>query len=278
MNEFIYKYFLDPINSNTGYNLVNTFTYGIIAILSVYIIFKILQKYNVKIDKEFIYGALSFVLFGSTMRVVTDSIHTDVLTPITFIQSAVLNSHIYDYGYFTSSPGIYLIVASIFLISFSITYKCNKLYFLKYIGFLLFLFNFLIILPFMKYFIYAIPVLILALIPVFIAYWYFKNFLYILPVAGQSLDGSATFFILDFFGKFTGITYWEQHVFSRALGGIFDTYFTFYLLKVLIAFLAVYFVDKEKLTPDEKNYIILIIAIIGFAPGIRNLLRMTIGG
>lgn len=278
MNEFIYKYFLDPINSNTGYNLINTLTYGIIAIICVYLIFKILERYKVKIEKEFIYGTLSFVLLGSTMRVVTDSIHTGVLMPVTFLQSLILNSHLYDYGYFTASPGIYLIVSFLFLSSFIITYKMKRIDLLKYIGLFLFAFNFLIILPFMQYFLYSIPVLILAAIPFLLALKYFKNPFYALVIAGQALDGAATFFVIDFFGKFTGVYYWEQHVFSRAVGDIFGTYFTFYLLKVLIAFLAVYFIDREKLTENEKNYIILILAIIGLAPGIRDVLRMIVGG
>lgn len=74
MDNFIYDYFIAPIWDQTGYNIVNTITYVLIALVSVYLVNQALRG-KIRIDRNFIAGALAFVLFGSTMRVVTDSIN-----------------------------------------------------------------------------------------------------------------------------------------------------------------------------------------------------------
>ena len=121
MENFIYDYFIDPIWSYSGYNIVNTLTYAAIAILAVYLIYGVLKN-RIKIDKKFVCAILWFVLFGSTLRVVTDSIDSGVMQPITFIHQLVLDSHIYDYGYLTVSPGVYIVTASLLFISMFILY------------------------------------------------------------------------------------------------------------------------------------------------------------
>ncbi|MDD5172484.1 MAG: DUF63 family protein, partial [Candidatus ainarchaeum sp.] len=62
------------------------------------------------------------------------------------------------------------------------------------------------------------------------------------------------------------------------IGDVTGTYFSFYLLKVGLAFAAAYVLRKEKMDQEDKNYIALVLMIMGFAPGIRDVLRMMIGG
>ena len=64
---------------------------------------------------------------------------------------------------------------------------------------------------------YLIPVLILAAIPTYLAFRYFKNWMMTGIVGGHTLDGAATFFAIDIFPLFTGIHYGEQHVLGRGL-------------------------------------------------------------
>ena len=96
-------------------------------------------------------------------------------------------------------------------------------------------------------------------------------------VAGQALDGAATFFIIDYFSSVSGIDYFEQHVFSAAIGQLGGGFFLFYLLKVAIAFGAAYVLRSEKMDEDDKRFVALILMIMGFAPGIRDILRMVAG-
>src|SRR3989338_7170460 len=239
-NDFFYDYFIDPILSKTGYNSINTLTYAIIAIIALYAIYTLFKKYNIKLDRSFVYSILPFVLLGSTMRVVTDSIDNGVFKAVTPIHELVINSHLYDYGYITVSPGIYLVTAAILFISMFVLNALKKPQYLPHVGIALWIPHFLLLIPFMAYVIHAIPILILAIVPAFAAYKYFKNDIYALIVGGHALDGAATFWVIDIFGPSVVKQYFEQHVVGGAIGAMFGTFFVFYLVKVAIAFAVSY--------------------------------------
>lgn len=277
MSDFITDFFISPIAERTGYNIVNTLFYAAIAIAAVYVLWLLFRKSKIQISKDFFYGTLSFVLFGSTARVVTDAVDAGTLTAATPLHKLILDSGFYQYGFLTVSPGIYVVVAAILLACIAILHHFRKMQCLKYIGLALFAFHFLLLLPFLQYWMHAIPVLLMAAIPFALAYHYFRNIPSSLVVGAQALDGAATFYIIDIFSPLTGIQYFEQHVISRAVGEFLDTYLLFYLLKIAIAFAASYFVGKEKLSEEEKRYILLIFIIIGLAPGLRDMLRMMAG-
>ncbi len=276
MENFIYDYFVDPIWSKTGYNIVNTLTYAAIAILSVYLLHKII-KGRIPIDEKFVYGILPFVALGSTLRSITDAVDGGEFLPITPVHQFILSSGIFDYGYLTVSPGIYIVTASILLISMFVLYRKERLDLLPAVGLVLWAAAFLLILPFLEYAVHAIPIIILGTIPAAAAFWHFRDRIFALIVGGQALDGAATFYSIDIFSNMTGIRYFEQHVFSAAIGNFADTFFFFYLLKVLIGFGAVYVIKKEKMDDEDKYFIALLIIIMGFAPGIRDILRMMLG-
>lgn len=257
--------------------MVNTLTYAAVALAAVYGIRKALEG-RVKIDTRFIAAVLAFVLFGSTMRVVTDSIDTGVFSGVTPLHQFVLDSHLWDYGFLTVTPGIYIVTAALLFASLIALYALKRTDLLAYVGLALWLPNLLLLLPFMKYAVYALPVLALAAIPTYIAWRYFKDAALAGIVAGQALDGAATFFVIDVFSKISGIPYFEQHVLSSAIGQLGGGFFIFYLLKAGIAFGAAYLLRKEKMGDEDRNYLALVLMIMGFAPGIRDLLRMMVGG
>lgn len=276
LDSFINDYYLEPIRSHTGYNPVNTVTYAIIAIAAIYLLYRYL-KTKIEFNESFVYGVLPFVLFGSTVRVITDAIGNGVFRPITPLHALVLGSHVYDYGFITSSPGIYLVTAALLFMSMAVLYRMKKMESLWIVGIALWLPHFLLLLPFMQYAIYALPILLLAAVPAAIAYIYFKDKNLAGIVAGHSLDGAATFFVIDIFSGISGIAYGEQHMLASGIGTFSGTYFTFYLIKVLVSFAAAYFVMKEDIPANDKRYIALVLMIMGFAPGIRDMLRMAAG-
>jgi uncharacterized membrane protein len=278
MNDFLYKYYIEPIWARTGYNMINTATYAIIALFMLYLLWVAFKKYNVIVDRNFLYNVLPFVLLGSTVRVVTDAIDSGVFTPVTPIHALVLSSHIYDYGYFTVSPGIYIVIAALLLLCIVVLRIIKKQELLGKVALALWLPHFLLLLPFMNFVVYTLPVLLLVVIPTYVAWRYFKDSIYALIVAGHALDGAATFFIIDIFSKITGNVYFEQHVVGGFIGKLFGTFFAFYIVKILLAFGIAYLISKEnEMSEEERNYIALAIMIMGFAPGIRSLIRMTIG-
>jgi uncharacterized membrane protein len=277
MENFIYDYFIKPIWDHSGYNIVNTLVYAAIAIIAIFLIYRWFKAIKLEVDERFVAGVLAFVLFGSTSRVVTDAIDNGVFTGVTPIHQFVLDSHIWDYGYFTVTPGIYIVTAVLFLGSIAILNHLKKMELLVFVGLVLWLPNFLLLVPFMKYAIFAVPIICLAFIPSFIALKYFKDQIMVGVVAGQALDGAATFFVIDYFSKISGIQYFEQHVVSSAIGALGGTYFVFYLIKTAIAVFAVDVLNKEKMEINDKYYVAVVIMIMGFAPGIRDILRMMVG-
>ncbi len=289
MENFIYKYYIEPITTHSGYNPVNTVTYAVIALAALYFLFTEFRKRGITIDKKFVYSVVPFVLLGSTVRVVTDAIDAGRFLPITPIHDLILKSHIYDYGFLTVSPGIYLVVAAILLVSLAILKKLNRTELLPYVGLALWIPHLLLILPFIGSIGFAAAVLILAIIPAIITLRLFKNNIYALMVGAQALDGAATFVIIDF-GKvlLKGAEYGEQHVASGLLGEIFGTYATFYLVKVAISMGAAYLLTKEEKEKgaaasgkgsgeDELLFVAMIIMIMGLAPGLRDVLRAAVG-
>ena len=273
---FFEEFFISPILEKTGYNMVNTLVYAAIAIIAVYGIFHIFRRIGLKMDNGFFWGVMSFVLFGSTMRVVTDAVDGGVFTGVTPVHQFLLDSGVYAYGFLTVTPGIYIVVAGLLLATIAVLGYLKKMELLPYVGLALFAFHFLLLVPFMQYWEYAVPVALLAGIPTFLI-WKKYGAVASAVVGGHALDGAATFVILDIFSGAAGKNYFEQHVLSRAVGELFDTYFTFYMLKVAIASLAVYLVEKEKMKSDERIFFYLVIAIVGLAPGIRSVLRMVCG-
>lgn len=277
MENFIYDYFVRPIWEHSGYNPVNTLTYAAIAIAAIFLL-RLSMRGRIKMDLAFMGGVMAFVLLGSTMRTVTDSIDSHIFQPVTPFHAFVLESHIWDYGYFTVTPGIYIVVAATMLVSLAILQRIGKAGLLAHVGLALWLPHFLLLLPFMSYAAYALPILILAAIPAYAAYLYFRDVSLAGVVAGQALDGAATFFIIDYFSKISGLQYFEQHVIGGAIGSFFGTYFAFYALKVAISFGAAYALKKEGMDEWDLRFIALVLMIMGFAPGIRDILRMAVGG
>jgi uncharacterized membrane protein len=276
LDSFINDYFVNPLWSHEGYNVVNTVTYALIAIAAVYLLYRYL-KTKIKFDSSFVCGVLSFVLLGSTVRVVTDSIDSGVFRAVTALHALVLDSHVYDYGVLTASPGIYMVTAALLFLAMAVLYRIKKMEWLMFAGLALWLPHFLLLVPFMRYAAYAVPVILLAAAPAAIAYAYFRDSVPAGIVAGHALDGAATFFVIDVFSGISGIQYGEQHVLASGIGALGGTYFTFYLVKIAVSFAAAYFVMKEDMEAGDRRYIALVLMIMGFAPGIRDVLRMMVG-
>ena len=54
-------------------------------------------------------------------------------------------------------------------------------------------------------------------------------------------------------------------------------FFLFFLVKIALASAIVYFIRKEKMDKSDLALVLLVVAIMGFAPGIRDALRMLCG-
>lgn len=276
MADFISEYFVNPIFERSGYNLVNTLTYAAIALFALYFIWRFMRgkKYDFS-GKEFLFAVGAFVLFGSTCRVVTDLYDSGAAGLPAF----------FEYGYLTVSPGIYIVTAALFLSALAIGRLLKNEKFAAYAGLALFLPCLLLLLPHALHYDFAALIIAIAAAGSAVCYFLLERFARMklalhekLAIFGQALDGAATFVVIDVFAPIVGKGYFEQHVLSAGIGELTPLGFgLFFLLKITLASLIVYFLSKEKMDGRDKSLVLIVVAIMGFAPGIRDMLRMLLG-
>ena len=290
-SELIGNYFINPVNDRSGYNLVNTVVYALIALFFAFIFFKILKKERVKIDVNFVLRVIPFVILGSTIRVVTDATgdvaaglqnHFLLNSSALFgLYDVVGSLHIYDYGFLTATPGIYVIIGSLTFLSILLFNRMKRMDLLQKFAVLLLLPNLILLLPLMKNWAHLLLVLVLTAVGMFVGKLILQKMkikfgiVQQIVILSHSLDGAASYVAIELFGG--GNTYFEQHVLSNALGVFFGSMFAFYVIKVLFSTLAVYLVESSNDSREEKNYILLLLIIFGLAPGVRDLLRLLAG-
>ena len=286
-------YFISPIFDRSGYNAVNTLFYAAIALACLYAIWRLLQKAKFDFSSpDFLQALGAFVLFGSTCRVVTDLSDAGAIAAaagngglLGGIYSLVQSSGIFSYGYLTVTPGIYAVTAALFLASLALGAAMKNRRFPALAGIALWLPCLALLLPFAGNWGY------LALAAGIAGAGSLASFALLgkfggmklglhekLAIAGQALDGAATFVVIDIFSKQTGRNYFEQHVLSSGIGTATPLGFgLFFLVKVALSTLIVYFLSREKLDRRDMAFVLLIVAVMGFAPGLRDSLRMLAG-
>ena len=95
-----------------------------------------------------------------------------------------------------------------------------------------------------------------------------------LPVAGQLMDGVATYIGIDLFG------YTEKHIVSEAAVNLFDTALTFAVLKFGIGGVVFWFYTMANFEYRQQHLRLLIglaLMVVGMAPGLRNVGRLMLG-
>ncbi|MEM2175489.1 MAG: DUF63 family protein, partial [Candidatus Micrarchaeia archaeon] len=145
--------------------------YAIIAVIACYFIFFIMKK---KFNKKLLIYIIPFVLFGSSMRVLTDLVDSGEKVDF-FLTNMLISTGFYNYSFFTVTPGIYILVTIIFLISVGISELTNEKV-LPYIGIFLFLIHFLALVPFFKNFIFLFLILFISSILFLSSYLILKKY------------------------------------------------------------------------------------------------------
>lgn len=289
MAGFFEEYFINPIFERTGYNAINTLTYALIALVTLYFIWRFLKgkKFDFS-SREFLYAIGAFVLFGSTARVVTDLSDAGVIASAAGgnqFYAALELAGIFKYGYLTVTPGIYVVTALLLLASLAVGRAMKAPAFPMYAGLAIWLPCLVLLLPFARHFDYFALGIVMAAVGALAAFWLLQTAGKMklglhekLAIFGQALDGAATFVVIDIFAKETGKNYFEQHVLSAGIGTATPLgFFLFFLVKLGLSALIVYFLAKEKMDEKDAAFMLAIVAIMGFAPGIRDLLRMLVG-
>ncbi len=293
MGDFVSDYFIGPIFDRTGYNAINTLTYAIVALFAIYAIWRAFKAWKIDFSsREFLFGVGAFVLFGASARVLTDlsdagafAVAAKTAGALAPAYSAIYASGIFSYGYLTVTPGIYLVTAALYLLSVALSKAMKQGMFCAYAGALLSLPCILLLLPFMAHLYYGALAIAIAAAGSLAAWEVLRRaggmelgLHQRLAIFGQALDGAATFVVIDIFGKETGRNYFEQHILSAGIGESTPLgFFFFFLVKVALASAIVYFLGKEDMKAQDKAFVLILVGVMGFGPGLRDLFRMVAG-
>ncbi|MFA5745812.1 MAG: DUF63 family protein [archaeon] len=271
--EHILQYFV-----GNGYNLINTTVYAVIVFFSYFFFYKILKKYfpEVKIDKYFICSVLAFVLLGASLRILEQN-----YTSVWLVKSSWTPLEL---GFYFHTPGWLVLLSVVFLCSFFFSLWLDKLTKIKYYTFLQGI-GLLLSLPLLVYelfhtqHLFVLVCTLSVIILIFFLVQFIANKLNgeilkslenKLVILSQIVDFSATLSGIFFFGNLL----YEQHPVSRAVIGSFPVFYP--LVKLVFAFLFIWIVDKTIKDEEERSYTKLLIIILGFLTGLRDILTIAL--
>jgi uncharacterized membrane protein len=264
---FIDTYFLSPIRVEQGYNYINTVTYAVITLFALYALFLLFKKWNVKINYKFFVSAFSFVFIGAAIR-------------------AFVDHGLIWRGFWTVSPGIYLLTTGLFLLFLFIGLILKEQELVKDWHGPAIIFGRLFMFGIAIYFFgnmgvenIFLTVSLIALI-VLATFGFYQLFLKLnwewltnrygfTAFTGHLFDAIITAMILYFVGG------WEKHPLPRMFIENFGA-FSFIPLKLLVIIPSIYVINKEVKDKQFRDYLLIAIAILGFGEGLRNILSLIL--
>jgi len=252
-------YFLSP--KKTGYDIPKTLTYGLILIVAVYLIFKILKKLNVKIDRRLVLAISPYIIFGSSLRVLED---LGLISGFIFVTPGI-----YFLGFFIL---FFVLAVSLFL------EKKRKIPYFKTlftVGLLLAAF---VLTQFKPVNSKGLLLVIIYFIPWFLIFGYFLKRWSLsnrMVSSVQMFDATVTFVSLSFFGqKVLGLLgFIEQHVVPTFIINLFGP-ISFLIVKVIAVISVLILIDKFSDDKEFNTYLKLVIGILGAATGTRDFIAL----
>lgn len=252
------KYFISPIIEGTGYNIVNTLTYSLILVFAVILIYKVLRKLNISIDKDFFIGLFPFIALGGLMRALEDA--------------SYFNSYLFV------TPGIYIILFSFGMLSLLLSLFLDR--HTKYPYWKTFFVIGTIPLVYFSLYVEIVNLEGLFLVILLSGLWFVL--LYISNVLKKSifskintavlwahmLDASATFIAVSYF------SYTEQHVLPNYLFKLLGPAAMF-PLKFFVVLGVLYLLDRNIEDENMKYWLKIVIFVLGFALGVRDTLALS---
>lgn len=272
IQDFIVKYYVDPIVYDTGYNPVNTLTWGILLGISLFGLLKLLEKLDVTIDQRFILATVPYILVGSALRVMEDA---KIFTPP--LSYLFITPLIY-FVVFAGCVGVLLVLTKLHsagrMEDIKLTFGCIGVFWTVLCFFYL-LWSQDILFAWVLFAVISIATLLTAVIYAIargLRVHLLLNRLNAFIIWAHLFDASSTFIGADYMG------YVEKHILSAFLTNLSGTALVMCPLKIAIIIPALFFIDSYLDENDNlKNLTKLAILVLGLAPGTRNVLRMMLG-
>ena len=265
----------------SGYTVFNTIVYTLILVIFILGIIRMFKKLEID-PLSIFYSIIPFIFLGSSTR-------------------ALVDNGLYPKTVFLITPGLYILVGLITIVSFLFSiYLFNK----KGIDYshTLFCIGFIFIIPNIIFFsrlnytaiIYVLATWLLSssifMGITFLVLYITNNFMnynanYVFTHIAQKVldykiefsivlahlfDASTTYVAVEYFN------YAEQHVLPNALNHLFNTYLTLFPMKIIVIVSVLYIIDQYFDDLTIKNLLKLTVFVLGLAPGLRNILTMAI--
>lgn len=250
--DFLGKYFINPIFTSEGYNPINTTVYAFVLVIAAYLIYKLLNRLKVKVDRRLALAVAPFVFMGSVFRVLQDA--SIVASPI-FV-----------------TPAIYFLIFLITIISLFGSLYLQKKFNIKYYKLMfvvgLAIDSVAVNLLQLKNF-YGVALDIAFYVPWIIILYFIKwNAANKVVTLVQMFDATTTFTSLQFFN------YREQHVVPNIFISLFSPV-SFIFVKAVAVVVILILIDKFTDDKDFANYLKLVIGILGAATSLRDFTRLA---
>lgn len=275
IREFIYKYYIDPIQSGGAYTLVDTLTYALILIVAVFLIYRWMQRAGLAFDRRLLFATLPWVVLGGLARVVEDA---ELLAA--------------PWRYLLITPLIFFVI---FFCAIVTLYLCHRLLGergVRVYGMVGAVSSIIVLLVLLWYgataarvdlgvaaAILAIAALATAALWALLRYgfrWeYASDRIYQVLIGGHMLDAAATSYGIDLHP----IGYIEQHVVGGFLIEATGTGFAMFALKLLVLVPGIYILElyrREESAGSFWHLIVLAMIVVGLAPGVRDMMRMVL--
>lgn len=308
-DQFIWKYFWGPILADgldmpMSYNgvsaapkftLVSEIMYGIVVAIALYGLYKLLKKWDITVNSHFFLGVLPFIIYGSVARVLEDAhLFTEpvvfwFVTPLIYIQTLVLALIALSFAYYIHQKKK--------VRQLSVAQIMGIIGIIVLLPFLYFVFLWVAGSPwngssglFPNVFLLVILLCILLTSGIYVLAKYLKPYwkdisIFSIPlnlgmIFGHQLDGIASYISIYDPLNMGLPAYVEKHPASDLLMQIWPPLFPilkFFLIIGIIYVLDIVYKDELESQKIFVNLLKIGIFILGFAPGLRDLLRVAMG-
>ncbi|MDY6964561.1 MAG: DUF63 family protein [Halobacteriota archaeon] len=274
INEFIQKYYINPIVYDTKYNPVDTITYAVILGLCLFLVLRLLKRLDVKIDERFILAVSPYMFVGSILRVMEDAeifeapVRYLFISPLIYfliffgcISALIVSLQLYKMGNVKDFIPLFGAIGVVWVIvSLTILIMAKE-----------------IELMWVPLVIVGISIAISSIILLIGRHFeldYLTSWVSFSILTAHLIDASSSYIGISRLG------YVGKHVLENLLIDYTDSAVVMYPLKLIVLIPTLYILYKYYSDEEDiqlKNIVLLTILMLGIGPGIRNTLRMTLG-
>jgi uncharacterized membrane protein len=281
------------VEANEGYTVLAELTYGIILVFALYAIYRLLKRLKIDVNWKFALALMPYILFGPISRVLEDTSFFKVpvvywfISPLIYLQIAVYAIFFLLLGYYLEKnyKKLNLTVNKVIFLG-GLIFVIPSLYYIaiwilgdQWSNSTGVRFDVFLIVTGLVFLIVGSVYLVAYLLKNHKKLAAYKNPLNLAMISGHLIDGITSYIsIKDPFSM--GLNYVEKHPASNLLLEIWGPLFP--IVKFILIIVVIYVFDI--LYKDElKNYLTLVnllkigILILGLSPGLRDLLRVTMG-